>query len=217
MTDTYDNKTVTIIDYGAGNLRSVARAVSHAGYIPFITNNPTDITEAWSLIVPGVGAAADTMYNLQSGNFIKPILNYTQSGRPFLGICMGMQALFDSSDEDGFQECLGILAGKIIRFPHGSIIPHMGWNTVHFENEIPLFRNIRNESYFYFVHSYHAVPDNNDNVLAKTQYASTNVPAIVGKENLIGTQFHPEKSGQAGLQLYKNFLDLAYERKSICT
>ncbi|MCH2658454.1 MAG: imidazole glycerol phosphate synthase subunit HisH [Dehalococcoidia bacterium] len=217
MTAIYDNKIVTIIDYGAGNLRSVARAVSHSGYKPFITKNPADITEAWSLIVPGVGAAADTMYNLQSGNFIKPILNYTQSRRPFLGICMGMQALFDSSDEDGFQECLGILAGKIIRFPHGSIIPHMGWNTVNFENEIPLFRNIKNESYFYFVHSYHAVPDNNDNVLAKTQYASTNVPAIVGKENLIGTQFHPEKSGQAGLQLYKNFLDLAYERKSICT
>ena len=109
MTAIYDNKIVTIIDYGAGNLRSVARAVSHAGYKPLITSDPTDIPEAWSLIVPGVGAAADTMHNLQAGSFIEPILNYTKSGRPFLGICMGMQALFDSSDEDGFQKCLGIL------------------------------------------------------------------------------------------------------------
>jgi glutamine amidotransferase len=209
------DRTVVIVDYGAGNLRSVARAVDHAGYEPLVTARPELIDNAWSLIVPGVGAAEDIMTNLNAGGFVEPIREYIASERPFMGVCMGMQALFDLSEEGGEHECLGVLPGKIVRFPKGLIVPHMGWNTVNIALAHPVFEGIPEDSYFYFVHSYHAEPDDPTIVIGVTEYEDRLFPSVVGRDNMIATQFHPEKSGSNGLRLYANFLRLARERGSI--
>jgi glutamine amidotransferase len=209
------DRTVTIVDYGAGNLRSVARAVAHAGYEPLVTSQARAIEDAWALIVPGVGAAADTMKNLKASSLDEPIQEYIDSGRPFLGVCMGMQALFDLSEEGGRHECLGVLPGRIIRFPHGLTVPHMGWNTVHVEDGHPVFDGIPQDSYFYFVHSYHVEPSEPTIVIGTTEYGDRVFPSVVGRDNLIATQFHPEKSGASGLRFYANFIRLAREGGSI--
>ncbi len=210
-----NDRQVVIVDYGAGNLRSVARAVAHAGYEPLVTANPRLIENAWSLIVPGVGAAEDIMANLNAGGFSEPIRDYIDSGRPFLGICMGMQALFDLSLEDGRHECLGVLPGTVVRFPPGRIVPHMGWNTVYVEPDHPVFEGIPQGSYFYFVHSYYATEIDATTQIGKTEYAGWTFPSVVARNNVIATQFHPEKSGESGLRLYTNFIRLAHERGSI--
>lgn len=209
------DRTVTIVDYGAGNLRSVARAVAHAGYEPFVTSESRAINDAWALIVPGVGAAADTMDNLRTRHLDVPIRNYIDSGRPFLGVCMGMQALFELSEEGGQHECLGILSGRVVRFPPELTVPHMGWNTVHVDGPHPVFADIPQDAYFYFVHSYHAEFDDPKIVIGTTDYETRTFPSVVGRENIIATQFHPEKSGVNGLRLYANFIQLARERGSI--
>lgn len=209
------DRTVTIVDYGAGNLRSVARAVAHAGYDPVVTAQGRAIEDAWALIVPGVGAAADTMKNLKSSGLDGPIQEYIESGRPFLGVCMGMQALFDVSEEGGNHECLGVLPGRIVRFPYGQTVPHIGWNTVHVEDPHPVFEGIPQDAYFYFVHSYHAAPSEPTIVIGTTEYEGQTFPAVVGRDNMIATQFHPEKSGVNGLRFYENFIRLAREDGSI--
>ena len=211
---------VVIVDYGAGNLRSVARAVAHAGVEADVTANAGAIAGASALILPGVGAAADTMKNLREGGLDGPIRDYIASGRPFLGVCMGMQALFDVSEEEGEHPCLGVLGGRIVRFPHGMTVPHMGWNTVHVRRdedgfEHPVFEGIPQDAYFYFVHSYHPAPSRAEVVIGLTDYLGVTFPSVVGRDNVIATQFHPEKSGAAGLRLYANFLRLARERGSI--
>jgi glutamine amidotransferase len=206
---------VVIVDYGAGNLRSVARAVDHAGEEPLVTAEARAIERAEALIVPGVGAAEDTMTNLRAGGLDGPVVDYIESGRPFLGVCMGMQALFDVSEEGGRHECLGVLPGRLVRFPEGMTVPHMGWNTVHRVVEHPLFDGIAQDAYFYFVHSYHPSPDREDMVIAETEYEDTRFASIVGRDNVVGTQFHPEKSGEDGLRLYANFLRLAREGASL--
>ncbi len=167
------------------------------------------------MILPGVGAAEHTMTNLRGAGLDGPILEYLDSGRPFLGVCMGMQALFDVSEEGGEHECLGVLGGRLVRFPEGMTVPHMGWNTVRFQREHPVFEGIEDGSFFYFVHSYHPEPTDDACVLGTTDYGDVAFPAIVGRDNLIATQFHPEKSGADGLRLYANFLRLALERGSI--
>ncbi len=211
---------VVIVDYGAGNLRSVARAVAHAGAEAEVTAIPAAIARASAVILPGVGAAADTMRNLRSGGLDGPILDYIASGRPFLGVCMGMQALFDLSEEEGEHPCLGVLGGRIVRFPQGMTVPHMGWNTVHLRTAPdgavhPVFEGIEQDAYFYFVHSYRPAPTDEAVVIGETDYLGVTFPAVVGRENVVATQFHPEKSGTAGLRLYANFLRLARERGSI--
>lgn len=206
---------VVIVDYGAGNLRSVARAVAHAGVEATVTADPREVEGARALIVPGVGAAADTMANLRSGGLVEPIRDYIASGRPFLGVCMGMQALFDLSEEGGAHECLGVLPGRIVRFPTGQKVPHMGWNTVRLRALHPVFEGVGDDSYFYFVHSYFAQPQDDGIVVGETEYAGVRFPAVVGRDNLLATQFHPEKSGADGLKLYSNFLRLAREHGSI--
>jgi glutamine amidotransferase len=206
---------VVIVDYGAGNLRSVTRAVAHAGVDALVTSNPAALEGAKALIVPGVGAAADTMANLRAGGLIEPIREYIASGRPFLGVCMGMQALFDVSEEGGTHQCLGVLPGRIVRFPHGLTVPHMGWNNVHVRDAPPVFEGIAQDAYFYFVHSYYPSPEDDAHVIAEAQYGGVRFPAVVGHDNLVATQFHPEKSGADGLRLYANFLRLALERGSI--
>lgn len=206
---------VVIVDYGAGNLRSVARAVAHAGVDAKVSARPQDVLAAKALIVPGVGAAEDTMANLREGGLVEPVLEYIASDRPFLGVCMGQQALFDYSEEGGRHDCLGVLPGRIVRFPSGMTVPHMGWNTVEMRVEHPVFEGIPDGSYFYFVHGYHPVPSDDSVVLGETDYDGVRFPSVVGRGNVVATQFHPEKSARWGLQLYANFLRLAKERGSI--
>jgi len=197
-----------IVDYGAGNLRSVARAVAHAGGEPLITSSGRDVEGAEALIVPGVGAAADTMRNLRRHALVEPIREYIAGGRPFLGVCMGQQALFDVSEEGGEHPCLGVLPGRVVRLPPGLKVPHMGWNQVRVVRPHAVFEGIPDGSYFYFVHSYYPQPEDPGIVIGETEYGVT-FASVVGRDNVVATQFHPEKSGAMGLRMYENFLRLA--------
>jgi glutamine amidotransferase len=199
---------LVIVDYEAGNLRSVARAVAHAGGQPLITSSARDLERAEALIVPGVGAAADTMANLRRYALVEPIREYVASGRAFLGVCMGQQALFEVSEEGGEHPCLGILAGRVVRLPPGLKVPHMGWNQVGIVRPHAIFDDIADGSYFYFVHSYYPRPDDPAVVIGETEYGVT-FPSVVARDNMVATQFHPEKSGAMGLRMYENFLRIA--------
>jgi glutamine amidotransferase len=202
---------VVIVDYGAGNLRSVARAVIDQGYEPCVSANPADIERAKALILPGVGAAADTMRNLNAGGLVEPIREYIKSGRPFLGVCMGQQALLTLSEEGGEHPCLDVIPGRVRRFPHSDLkVPHMGWNRVYQRCSHPVFDGIENGAYFYFVHSYYPAPDSSDVVIGETDYGVT-FASVLAFDNLVATQFHPEKSGADGLRFYGNFLRLAFD------
>ena len=205
---------VVIVDYGAGNLRSVARAVTHAGVEPVVSSDPEAIDGARAVILPGVGAAADTMANLRAARLVEPIREYITADRPFLGVCMGMQALFDVSEEGGEHECLGALPGRIVRFPRGLTVPHMGWNTLRIVRPHPVLEGIEDGTFCYFVHSYYPAPAERELVIAETEYEVA-FASVVGRGNLVATQFHPEKSGAAGLRIYANFLRLALETGSI--
>jgi len=199
---------VVVVDYGAGNLHSVSRAVVNAGTRPLVTSNPSYLDDAEAVIVPGVGAAADTMSNLRASGFVEPIRDYIASGRPFLGVCMGQQALFVVSEEGGEHECLGILPGRVVRFSNGLKVPHMGWNQVRIVKQHPIFEGVDDGSYFYFVHSYYPQPADPDVVIGETEYGVT-FASVIARDNIVATQFHPEKSGEAGLRMYANFLRIA--------
>jgi glutamine amidotransferase len=199
---------LVIVDYEAGNLRSVARAVAHVGGDALVTSDPKDVASAEALIVPGVGAAADTMSNLRRHKLVEPIREYIESGRPFLGVCMGQQALFDVSEEGGEHACLGVLAGRVVRLPPGRKVPHMGWNQVRIADPHPIFDGIEDGSYFYFVHSYYPAPEDASIVIGETEYGVT-FASVVARDNIVATQFHPEKSGPDGLRMYGNFLRIA--------
>jgi len=199
---------VVVVDYGAGNLHSVSRAVVNAGTRPLVTSNPSYLDDAEAVIVPGVGAAADTMSNLRRTGFVEPIRDYISSGRPFLGVCMGQQALFDVSEEGGEHECLGILQGRVVRFSNGLKVPHMGWNQVRILKQHPIFDGVDDGSYFYFVHSYYPQPADPGVVIGETEYG-VNFASVIARDNIVATQFHPEKSGEAGLRMYSNFLKIA--------
>jgi glutamine amidotransferase len=196
---------LVIVDYGAGNLYSVVRAVEAQGIRPRITSTARYLDEADALIVPGVGAAEDTMANLRAHGLVEPIQEYIASGRPFLGVCMGQQALFQVSEEGGEHECLGVLDGRIVRLPQGLKVPHMGWNRVRQVSAHPLFDAIPDGSYFYFVHSYVPAPADSAVTIGETDYGVT-FPSVVAKDNIVATQFHPEKSGEMGLRMYGNFI-----------
>jgi len=200
---------LVIVDYGAGNLHSVSRAVVQAGVRPLVTSSGRYVEEAEALIVPGVGAAADTMLNLRRHSLVEPIREYIASGRPFLGVCMGQQALFDVSEEGGEHECLGVLPGRVVRFAQNELkVPHMGWNRVRQVRPHAIFEGIPDGSYFYFVHSYYPRPDDADTVIGETEYG-VKFPSVVARDNVVATQFHPEKSGEMGLRMYANFVRTA--------
>ncbi len=200
------DRRVVIIDYGAGNLRSVARAVAHVGFEPVVTSRPEDIAAAARVILPGVGAAADTMRNLRERGLVEPVREYIVSGRPFFGVCMGLQALLTVSEEGGEHACLDVIPGRVVRFPRSELkVPHMGWNQVRQLRDHPLFVDIPDGAYFYFVHSYYARPDDPSVVIGETEYGVT-FASVVARDRLVATQFHPEKSGELGLRLYRNFL-----------
>ena len=196
---------IVIIDYGAGNLRSVARAVAHVGHEPTVTSDPGEVALADALILPGVGAAADTMRNLREHKMVEPVREYIASGRPFFGVCMGQQALLTVSEEGGEHPCLDVIAGRVKKLPPGLKVPHMGWNTVRQRVAHPIFEGIPDDSYFYFVHSYYPQPDDESVVIGETEYGVT-FASVLARDNIVATQFHPEKSGEMGLRMYANFL-----------
>ena len=197
-----------VVDYGAGNLRSVSIALARLGFDPLVTSEPEAVDSADVVILPGVGAAADTMSNLARRRLVEPIREYIASGRPFLGICMGLQVLFSVSEEGGEHPCLDILQGRVRRLPDGLNVPQMGWNRMHQRCSHPIFDGIADGAFFYFVHSYYAHPEDPSVVIGETEYGVT-FPAVVAKDNIVATQFHPEKSAESGLRLYENFLRMS--------
>lgn len=198
---------IAIIDYGMGNLHSVSKAVERLGYEAVITDDPETIAASDGAILPGVGAFGDAMQNLRETKMDEVTKAYAASGKPLLGICLGMQLLFTESDEYGTNEGLNLLPGKVSRFTGEYKIPHMGWNKLSFlQEQSPLFNGLT-EGHVYFVHSFHAKPEVSTDLLATTDYYQQ-VTAIVGRGNVYGMQFHPEKSGELGMQLLGNFLAL---------
>ena len=204
---------IAIIDYGAGNLRSVANAITNLGYPSRVTSSPSELMQARAVILPGVGAAADTMANLNRMKLVDPIRQFITDGGPFMGVCIGLQILFTGTEEGGGHECLDVIPGQVKKMPPGLKIPHMGWNQVKQLAAHPVFAGIPDEANFYFVHSYYAEPDDKSLVLGETDYGTT-ICSVVARGNLIATQFHPEKSGQLGLKLYDNFIKLALNAKA---
>jgi glutamine amidotransferase len=205
------DKIITIIDYGAGNLRSVANAVKTLGYHPRVTSDPGEVLDAAAIILPGVGAAADTMDSLEKLGMTDAILQLIQQGRPLLAICVGLQILLSRTEEGGGHECLGVISGKVKRLPQGLKIPHIGWNQVKQRLTHPVFEGIPDETNFYFVHSFYAEPEDMSVVAGTTSYG-VSMCSMVIKDNLVATQFHPEKSGEHGLKMYANFLKIALSR-----
>lgn len=198
---------IAIIDYGMGNLHSVSKAVERLGYAYKVTSDKQEILEADKAILPGVGAFGDAMVYLQESGLDQTTLDFAASGKPLLGICLGMQLLFTQSEEHGSHEGLNLLQGKVIRFQGDYKVPHMGWNQLSFGQNSPLFDGIE-EGHVYFVHSYHVLLEQVSDLLATTDYYQP-VTAIVGRDNVYGMQFHPEKSGDIGMSLLGNFLKLA--------
>ena len=198
---------LVVIDYDSGNLRSVTRAIESQGVIPLVTGDPEHFDGADALVLPGVGSGPAAMNALDVRGLISPIKRFIDAGKPFLGVCLGLQLLMDRTEE-GDSHCLGVVRGQTKLLPSGEKIPHIGWNSVHFQTQHPLLSGIPQDSYFYFVHSYYADPSNSNAIAGTTEYG---IPfcSIYAEDNLIATQFHPEKSGILGLSLYKNFIDLA--------
>ncbi len=199
---------IAIVDYGAGNLRSVANAIAKLGYQPKITSSTSEVLNAQAVILPGVGAAADTMENLRTLGMIDPICQLIAENRPFFGVCIGLQILFTGTEEGGWHECLGVLPGRVRKLPSGLKIPHMGWNQVKQRLSHPIFDGIPDEANFYFVHSYYVAPEDKSLVAGETDYGIP-ICSVIARGNLIATQFHPEKSGEFGLRMYRNFIKLA--------
>jgi glutamine amidotransferase len=202
---------IAVVDYGMGNLRSVQKALENVGCKVLVTSSPQQILDARSLVLPGVGAFKDCIHNLEKLNLIEPILKSIKDGKPFLGICLGLQILFTESEEFGKSLGLNLVKGAVVRFSGGYNadrtrlkVPHMGWNAISIKRNLPLFSGIEDSSFFYFVHSYCVVPDDKDTVVTTTRYG-IEFASCIQKENIFACQFHPEKSQQVGLQVLKNF------------
>ncbi len=209
---------IAIIDYGMGNLRSAQKALEKVGLEAIITDNPDDLKMADAGILPGVGAFRDCYQGLKNKGFVEPIKEFVQTGKPLLGICIGLQLLFEYGEEGGGSEGLGIFKGKVVRFPSTEItglkVPHMGWNFVQpvDNRENPLLPTGKG-GYAYFVHSYYPQPEEEDIILATCEYGIS-FPCMIGKGSVFGVQFHPEKSQHFGLELLKNFGEFIKRKSS---
>jgi imidazole glycerol-phosphate synthase subunit HisH len=204
---------IAILDYRAGNLRSVAKALEAVGARPVLTDDPAEVARADGLVVPGQGSAVDAMRNLTRLGLVEPIKQYVASGRPFLGVCLGEQVIFESSEEGPGVNCLGLIPGTVRRLPGGQKVPHMGWNSVRFVRPHPLLDGVPNDEYFYFVHSFYVDPTDPAMIVGETDYGVT-FASIVAHNNVFATQFHPEKSSGIGLKIYENFVRLVETRAS---
>ncbi|NPA13423.1 MAG: imidazole glycerol phosphate synthase subunit HisH [Aquificae bacterium] len=197
---------ITVVDYGMGNLRSVAKALEKIGLDVKVSSNPKDVENAKAIVVPGVGAFGDAIKNLDRLGLIEPIIKDIEKGKPYLGICLGLQILFEKGFEFGEHKGLGVVKGKVVRFPDkkGYKIPHMGWNQIWKKKEEGLFTDIKNGEFFYFVHSFYVVPEE-ENITASTTDYITDFCSSIQKDNIWAVQFHPEKSQTVGLKLLQNF------------
>jgi glutamine amidotransferase len=201
---------IVIIDYGMGNLRSVQKGFERVGHSAIVTSDPSQVAAASKVVLPGVGAFEDAMSELRRFNLIKPVLNAIDSGKPFLGICLGLQLLFDVGYENGRHDGLGVLPGEVVRFdlPKGLSVPHMGWNQLNIRRPAPILNGIAEGTYVYFVHSYYVAPKDPGMIATETDYGSP-FCSMVWRDNVFATQFHPEKSQAEGLKILKNFAELA--------
>lgn len=199
---------IIIVDYGAGNIRNVMKAIEYTGLNVKVSQDPAEIAAADGLVVPGVGAFASAMDKLRERNLVEPIKQFSNSGKPLLGVCLGMQLLFDSSTEFGETTGLGLIPGQVVELPkqENYKVPQMGWNQNKVSQINPITRTM-NDKYTYFVHSYYAVTDSKY-IAATVNYGKVDVPSVVVNKNVIGAQFHPEKSGQDGLEIWQNFKEM---------
>ena len=204
---------LVVVDYESGNLRSVARALESWGVTPLVTGDSSDLNNADAVVLPGVGSGPAAMTALRQRGLVEPLQDFAESGRPFLGICLGLQLLLDWTDEEGGAPCLGIVPGRVERLPEPAKgqalkIPHMGWNNVALCEAHPALDGIESGSYFYFVHSFYANPSEQGGVVGTTEYGKA-FCSVYAKDNVVATQFHPEKSGPVGLRIYRNFVAMA--------
>lgn len=196
---------IGIVDYGMGNLFSISKALERLGYSYEFVSDAQKLSTYDGILLPGVGAYGDAMRNIRELSLDQALRDYAASGKPILGICLGMQLLFTRSEEHGLHEGLGLLPGEVVRFQGDYKIPHMGWNRLSLKKDgHPLLSGVKNGDYVYFVHSFHVRVSNSDELLATADY-NQDVTAIVGRENVYGMQFHPEKSGETGMCLLDNF------------
>ncbi|NOZ67661.1 MAG: imidazole glycerol phosphate synthase subunit HisH [Deferribacteres bacterium] len=201
---------IAIIDYGMGNLRSVEKGFRKVGVDVCVTDRPEVVEKADAVVLPGVGAFRDCMEGLRRLDVVDAVTEAVRKGKPYLGICLGLQVLFSESEEFGTCRGLDIFGGRVVRFKnHGLKIPHMGWNQVNLKQDNPLFSGIADKSYFYFVHSYYVVPDDGSIVAATTDYGAEFTSAVC-RDNIFAVQFHPEKSQKVGLKLLENFGKIVY-------
>jgi len=211
------SRSVVIVDYGMGNLRSVSKAFEEVGAKVKVSDDPKAVSAADKLVVPGVGAFKDAMRELRARRLIEPIKKFVKSGRPFLWLCLGLQIIFSESEEGGRTKGLDFIKGRVLRFPsrpltlnegEGALkIPHMGWNQLILGGKCPLLKGTSDGSYMYFVHSYYAEPDKDDCVAAWTDYG-IEFPSVIWSENIYATQFHPEKSQRLGLNILRKYVRL---------
>ena len=212
-------RQLVIVDYGVGNFRNVQKAFQAVGVEAIISDLSCDIETAAAVVLPGVGAFGDAIANLRHRGLEKPVLAAAQSGKPFFGICVGMQLLFEQSDEMGCHIGLGLIPGHVTRFRAGLTVPHMGWNQIEPTGDHPLLTDIQYGDFAYFAHSYICVPGDEAHIMAKTEYGAHDdgryFTCAVTKDNIYGIQFHPEKSQRIGLQILKNFADLVPIQKPV--
>jgi glutamine amidotransferase len=202
-------KKIVIVDYGMANLRSVQKAFEKVGHEAEISSDPQRIAHCDKVVLPGVGAFRDAIARLREADFVTPLLEHLCAGKPFLGICLGLQLLFTKSYEDGEHAGLNVFSGEVVRFPDlpGLKVPHMGWNQLHIRRSAPHLRDIPEDAAVYFVHSYYVVPDDRTLICTQTDYPTPFTSAI-WHDNVFATQFHPEKSQRMGLAMLRNFAEL---------
>jgi glutamine amidotransferase len=200
---------IAIVDYGMGNLRSVQKGFEKVGHQAIVTSDPAQVAAADKVVLPGVGAFEECVAELRRRELVKPVLNAIDAQKPFLGICLGLQMLFDVGYENGRHEGLGVLRGEVVRFdlPDEYAVPHMGWNQLAIRRKAPILDGIADGTYVYFVHSYYVVPKDADVIATETDYGGP-FCSMVWRDNVYATQFHPEKSQAEGLRILKNFAEL---------